>query len=72
VLVFTCIGLFTGTWIDKGLGLVSGGFVPTPPHDIVDYAPTVPELIISLGIFGIGFFLLTILLKIYISVREEN
>ncbi len=37
ILVFTCILVFTGTWIDKGLGLVAGGFVPSPLHHVNEY-----------------------------------
>ncbi len=72
VLALACTALFIGTWIDKGIGLVTGGFVPTPLHKVVDYAPTIPELLISLGIFGIGLLMLTVLLKIAISVKEEQ
>lgn len=30
VLIIGCVALFIDTWIDKGLGLITGGFVPTP------------------------------------------
>ena len=67
----SCVLVFIGTWIDKGLGLITGGFVPTPLHNIVDYVPTIPEVIISLGIYGIGILILTVLVKIVVSVKEE-
>lgn len=72
ILGITCTIIFIGTWIDKGLGLISGGFVPSPLHHYNEYAPTLPELAISVGVYGIGFFILTILLKIAVSVREET
>ena len=71
ILAFACGAVFVGTWIDKGLGLITGGFVPTPLHEVVDYAPTIPEAIISLGIYGIGLLILTILVKIVITVQKE-
>ena len=71
VLAFSCIILFVGIWIDKGLGMISGGFIPTPLHHVLDYIPTVPEIIISLGVYGAGFLILTVLYKIAISVKEE-
>jgi len=37
----------------------------------VDYVPTLPELIISLGIYGIGLLMLTVLLKIALMVKQE-
>jgi molybdopterin-containing oxidoreductase family membrane subunit len=71
ILAVSCMLVFTGTWIDKGLGLISGGFIPSPLHKITEYVPTIPELIISLGVYGIGLFVLTVLLKIAVSVKEE-
>ncbi len=41
--------VFFSTWLDKGLGLVVGGFIPSPFESITEYSPTAPELIISLG-----------------------
>ncbi len=71
VLAVACIFVFSGTWIDKGLGMISGGFVPSPLHKVTEYAPTVPELLITLGVYGAGFLVLTILYKIAIGVKEE-
>lgn len=71
ILPWACVMVFTGIWIDKGLGLITGGFVPSPTHHVTEYAPTLPELFISLGIYGIGFLLITVLLRIVIAVKEE-
>jgi Ni/Fe-hydrogenase subunit HybB-like protein len=71
VLAIACLTVFAGTWIDKGLGMISGGFVPSPLHHVTEYAPTVPELLITLGVYGAGFLVLTILYKMAISVKEE-
>jgi molybdopterin-containing oxidoreductase family membrane subunit len=71
ILILACIMVFIGTWIDKGLGMISGGFVPSPLHHVNEYVPTGPELTISLGIWAAGFLILTILYKIAVSVKEE-
>ena len=71
VLGITCVFVLIGTWIDKGLGLISGGFVPSPLHHVNEYIPTIKEIIIGLGIYGIGFLILTVLFKIAITIREE-
>jgi len=71
VLTVACITTFVGTWIDKGLGMISGGFVPSPLHHVNEYIPTIPEILIALGVWAIGFFVLTILFKIAVSVKEE-
>jgi len=71
LLVLGCISVVIGTWIDKGLGLVVGGFIPNPFNKIFEYWPTIPEVIISIGVWAIGFFVLTVLFKIAVSVKEE-
>ena len=70
-LTVACVAVFAGTWIDKGMGLISGGFIPTPLHEVVDYIPTLPELFISAGVFALGAIVMTVLLKIAVSVKEE-
>ncbi len=71
VLTVACITTFVGTWIDKGLGMISGGFVPNPLHHVNEYVPTIPEILIALGVWATGFLVLTILFKIAVSVKEE-
>lgn len=68
---FACVILFVGIWIDKGLGMISGGFIPTPLHHVIDYIPTLPEVVISIGVYGAGFLILTVLYKIAITVKSE-
>ena len=72
ILIFSCILVFIGTWIDKGLGMIAGGFIPSALHHVTEYVPTVHELVISAGVTAIGLFILTILFKITISVKEYN
>jgi molybdopterin-containing oxidoreductase family membrane subunit len=68
---FACISVFIATWIDKGFGLVVGGFIPNPFERVFEYWPTSPEMLISVGIWATGFFVLTILYKIAVSIKEE-
>ncbi len=71
ILIVACICVFAGTWIDKGLGMISGGFVPNPLHHVNEYVPTIKEIIITLGIWAAGFFVLTILYKMAVTIKEE-
>ncbi len=71
VLAVACLCVFFGTWIDKGLGMISGGFVPSPLHHVNEYVPTIPEIIITIGVYAIGALVLTALFKMAISVKEE-
>jgi molybdopterin-containing oxidoreductase family membrane subunit len=71
LLAVACVATFFSLWIDKGFGLVVGGFVPNPFERITEYWPTLPEAIITMAVWAIGFLVLTILYKIAISVKEE-
>ena len=71
-LAIACIMLFISLWIDKGIGLVIGGFVPNPLEEITAYHPSFQEIMITLGVWATGFFILTVLYKIAISVKEEK
>ena len=66
-----CAAVIASTWIDKGFGLVIGGFIPNPFGRVFEYWPTTPEVLISVGVWATGFFILTVLYKIVISVKEE-
>lgn len=72
ILCFSCILVFTGTWIDKGLGMIAGGFIPSALHHVTEYVPTAHELIISAGVTAIGLLIITVLFKITISIKEYN
>jgi len=72
LLAIACVSVFISLWIDKGFGLVIGGFIPNPFERVTEYWPTLPEILISLGIWAVGFLVLTALYKIAISVREET
>ncbi len=60
-----------GTWIDKGLGMISGGFVPNPMHEVNEYIPTMPEIGITLGVYAVGALVLTVLYKMAVGVKQE-
>ncbi len=70
VLAVTCGMVFFSLWIDKGVGLIVGGFVPSPLGAVTEYAPTLPEMSIALAIWAVGFLMITIFYKIALSVRE--
>jgi len=72
ILAVSCVMVFIGTWIDKGMGMISGGFVPNPLHEVTEYMPTLPEVLIVLGVWSLGFLVLTALFKMATSVKEET
>jgi Ni/Fe-hydrogenase subunit HybB-like protein len=71
ILAVACVTVFASIWIDKGLGMVVTGFVPSPLGRVTEYWPTWPEFFISLGVYGIGALLITVFYKIALSLRGE-
>lgn len=63
LLPIACVLAFTGIWIEKGMGLIVPGFVPTPIGEVTEYYPTLIEVLVTIGNWAAGFFILTILLK---------
>jgi molybdopterin-containing oxidoreductase family membrane subunit len=66
-----CAAVFGSLWIDKGLGMVIAGFVPSPLGKVVHYSPTAPELAISAAIYAVGLLIITGLYKIALEVRGQ-
>jgi len=64
-----CVFTFVGIWLEKGMGLVVPGFIPTPLGEIFEYAPTTTEFAISIGIWAFGFLVFTLLAKASISIE---
>jgi molybdopterin-containing oxidoreductase family membrane subunit len=64
-----CATLFAGIWIEKGIGLVIPGFIPSPLGEIVEYTPTWVELCITAGIWALGLFVLTVLVKVALPIE---
>jgi len=72
VLALACGLTFVSLWIEKGLGLVITGFIPSPLEALTDYVPTGPEIAITVGVWAMGFLLVTIFYKIFVAVRTET
>ncbi|MBW2458898.1 MAG: menaquinol oxidoreductase, partial [Deltaproteobacteria bacterium] len=71
ILPVVCGAVILAIWIEKGLGMIIAAFVPNTFHTVVEYSPTRPEIMIGIGVYAIGAFILTVLFKIAVSVREE-
>lgn len=71
-LAIAAASVFISLWIDKGFGLIVGGFVPNMFERVTEYWPTLPETFITLGVWAMGFLILTILYKVAVGVREET
>ncbi|HEU5184341.1 MAG TPA: NrfD/PsrC family molybdoenzyme membrane anchor subunit, partial [Gemmatimonadaceae bacterium] len=68
-LMVACAVLFIGIWVEKGIGLVVPGFVPSPLGEIVEYTPTLVELGVTAGVWALGMFVLTVLVRVALPIE---
>ncbi|MBL8719113.1 MAG: polysulfide reductase NrfD [Myxococcales bacterium] len=68
LLDLACLCAFIGVWIEKGMGLIVPGFIPSTLHEIVEYAPTLTEWKITAGIWAFGIMILMVALKVVLPV----
>ncbi len=66
--ILACVIAFVGIWIEKGMGLIIPGFIPSTMHEIVEYLPSMTEWKISAGIWAFGLLIYTASLKVAIPI----
>ena len=64
-----CALLFVAIWIEKGLGLVIPGFIPSPLGEVVEYVPSAVELGVTAGIWALGLFVITVLVRVALPIE---
>ena len=67
---FACILAIVGIWIEKGMGLVVPGFIPSPLGEIVEYSPSMNETLVCLGIWAFGLLCYTLMLRMAIPILQ--
>jgi len=65
-----CALAIVGIWIEKGMGLVVPGFIPTPLGEMVEYSPSINETLVCLGIWAFGFLCYTVFLRMSIPILQ--
>jgi len=65
-----CVLSIVGIWIEKGMGLVIPGFIPTPLGAVVDYLPSLNETLVCLGIWALGLLCYTIFLRMAVPILQ--
>jgi molybdopterin-containing oxidoreductase family membrane subunit len=63
-----CLLIWAGVYIEKGMGLVIPGMTPDTLGEIYEYRPTMTEWSIAAGVFGVGFLIFTLLVKIAVPI----
>lgn len=59
-----CALIYIGVYLEKGMGLVVPGLTPDTLGEIYAYFPSRTELLVSAGIFSIGFLVFTLMVKV--------
>jgi len=63
-----CLLIWAGVYIEKGMGLVIPGMTPDTLGEIYEYTPTRTEWGIAAGVFGVGFLVFTVLVKVAVPI----
>lgn len=66
--IVACLLCIAGIWIEKGMGLIVPGFIPSTLHQIVEYTPSLVEWKVNTGIWAFGLMVLTASLKLITAV----
>lgn len=63
-----CVLTVCGIWIEKGMGMVIPGFIPSPLGEMVEYRPSLNEDLICVGIWAFGFLCFTVFLRMAVPI----
>jgi Ni/Fe-hydrogenase subunit HybB-like protein len=63
-----CLATYAGCYIDKGMGLIIPGLTPDTLGEIYEYYPSMTELRVAAGVFALGFFIFTLMLKVAVPI----
>lgn len=67
-----CVLTLAGVWIEKGMGLIVPGFIPSTLHEVVPYLPTTVEWKVTVGVWAVGLMIFTLGLKLAVAVFSRR
>jgi molybdopterin-containing oxidoreductase family membrane subunit len=70
VLMVGAVLCVLGVWVEKGMGLIIPGFIPSPSGELVEYTPSIIEFLVSLGIWALGALVFTVFAKVALAIQR--
>ncbi len=67
-----CVLIYASVYIEKGIALIIPGFTPDQLGQVYAYVPSSTELRVAAGVFGVGFLLFTLMVKVSVSILFER
>jgi molybdopterin-containing oxidoreductase family membrane subunit len=71
-LYVACGAAIVGIWLDKGMGMIVPGFVPTPLGEVFEYTPSWTEFLVALGVWALGSLVMTLFVKSAIGILLDR
>ncbi len=71
-LIIASLFVVFGIWLEKGLGFLIPGFIPSTIGDFIQYVPTTNEVFIVIGIWATGLLIYTMLVKIALPIINKK
>ncbi|MBI4879691.1 MAG: polysulfide reductase NrfD [Planctomycetes bacterium] len=68
VLAFACGAGLAGVLVEEAVGRITPAFVPSPLGEVVEYAPTLNEALVCLGVLAVGLLSYSVLVRITAAV----
>ena len=60
--------IYFSVYIEKGIALIIPGYTPDTLGQIYHYVPSVTEIRVAIGVFGTGFLLYTLLVRVAVGI----
>lgn len=67
-----CLFIYTSVYIEKGIALIIPGYTPDTLGEVYHYIPSWTEIRVAAGIFALGFFTYTLMVKVAIAIIFED
>lgn len=70
LLLVACLAVIWVTAVDKSLGLVVAGFIPSTLGEYLEYMPALSEIAVSTGVVAAGLLVFTLAGKVVVRIEQ--